>query len=157
MVHDAIYQHSSWFAKALHLARAVYSGKQLRRVWRSDLPDAYLQTRKIGAAIGSGPRYMICVTLFRTLREFRVRFSHGRVLFDSRNVQKRATKSDTSGHCLRCNGYILFSELCHNLHDLTGNTYHWGVSCAYPSVQEVSRRHFYDLVLLIRRAVPTSG
>ena len=32
---------------------------------------------------------------------FRVRFSHGRMLFDSRNVQKRATKSDTSGHCVR--------------------------------------------------------
>ena len=29
-----------------------------------------------------------------------VRFSHGRRFFDSRNVQKRATKSDTSGHCL---------------------------------------------------------
>ena len=29
-----------------------------------------------------------------------MRFSHGRVLFDSRNVQKRATKSDTLGHCL---------------------------------------------------------
>ena len=27
----------------------------------------------------------------------RTRFSHGRVLFDSRNVQKRATKSDASG------------------------------------------------------------
>ena len=30
----------------------------------------------------------------------RVRFSHVRVCFDSPNVQKRATKSDTSGHCL---------------------------------------------------------
>ena len=51
--------------------------------------------------VGSGPRYMICVTLFWT---FRVRFSYGSVLFDSRNVQKRATKSDTSGHCLVYNG-----------------------------------------------------
>ena len=32
----------------------------------------------------------------------RTRFSHGRRFFDSRNVQKRATKSDTSGHCLLC-------------------------------------------------------
>ena len=47
---------------------------------------------------------MICVTLFAHLREthghvFRTRF---RVLFFSRNAQKRATKSDTStsGHCL---------------------------------------------------------
>ena len=31
---------------------------------------------------------------------FCVRFSHGPVFSDSRNVQKRATKSDTSGHCL---------------------------------------------------------
>ena len=31
---------------------------------------------------------------------FRVRFSHVRVFSDSRNVQKRATKSETSGHCL---------------------------------------------------------
>ena len=30
----------------------------------------------------------------------RVRFSHVRVFSDTRNVQKRATKSDTSGHCL---------------------------------------------------------
>ena len=29
-----------------------------------------------------------------------VRFSHGRRFFDSRNVQKRATKSDSSGPCL---------------------------------------------------------
>ena len=42
---------------------------------------------------GSGPRYMIRVT-------FRVQFSHVREFSDSRNVQKRATKSDTSGHCL---------------------------------------------------------
>ena len=27
-------------------------------------------------------------------------FSHGRRFFELRNVQKRATKSDTSGHCL---------------------------------------------------------
>ena len=33
-------------------------------------------------------------------KKTRVRFSHGRVFFDSRNVQKCATKSDTSGHCL---------------------------------------------------------
>ena len=34
----------------------------------------------------------------------RVQFSHVRasVFSDSRNVQKRATKSDTSGHCLMC-------------------------------------------------------
>ena len=43
------------------------------------------------SGVGSGPRYMICV---------RVRFSHGSVFSDSRNVQKRATKSDTSGHCV---------------------------------------------------------
>ena len=34
------------------------------------------------------------------LHAFRVQFSHVRVFSDSRNVQKRATKSDTSGHCL---------------------------------------------------------
>ena len=39
---------------------------------------------------------------------------------------------------LQCNVYILFSDLlCHNLHDLAGNTYHWGVLCTCPSVQEV--------------------
>ena len=31
---------------------------------------------------------------------FRVQFSHVRVFSDSRNMQKRATKSGTSGHCL---------------------------------------------------------
>ena len=31
---------------------------------------------------------------------FRVQFSHVRVFSDSRNLQKRATKSDTSDHCL---------------------------------------------------------
>ena len=30
----------------------------------------------------------------------RVQFSYGSVFSDSCNVQKRATKSDTSGHCL---------------------------------------------------------
>ena len=30
-----------------------------------------------------------------------VRFSHGSVFFDSHNVQTRATKSDSSGHCQR--------------------------------------------------------
>ena len=55
--------------------------------------------------LGSGLRLMICVTLFCTLRKselhaFRVQFSHVRVFSDSRNVQKRATRSDTSGHCL---------------------------------------------------------
>ena len=44
-------------------------------------------------ALGSGPRYMICVTYF-TL------FAHGLRFFDLLNMQKRATKSDTSGHCL---------------------------------------------------------
>ena len=70
--------------------------------------------------LGSGPRYMICVTLFCTLRESKthgharfarisrailacpksVRISHVREFLDSCNMQKRATKSDTSGHCL---------------------------------------------------------
>ena len=36
-----------------------------------------------------------------------MQFSHGRVFSDSRNVQKRATKSDTSGHCLRCSAGCL--------------------------------------------------
>ena len=36
----------------------------------------------------------------RELHAKRVQFSHVRVFSDSRNVQKRATKSDTSGHCL---------------------------------------------------------
>ena len=35
------------------------------------------------------------------LRSKRVQFSHVRVISDSRNVQKRATESDTSGHCLQ--------------------------------------------------------
>ena len=38
------------------------------------------------------------ISSFRNAK--RVRFLHGRVLFDSRNAQKCATKSDTSGHCL---------------------------------------------------------
>ena len=41
--------------------------------------------------------YDLCHTF---LHAFRVQFSHVRVFSDSRNVQKRATKSDTSGHCL---------------------------------------------------------
>ena len=59
-------------------------------------PDAATADLLLDAASGS-PKYrdyyMICVTRFCTLK--RVRFSHGRVLFDS-----RTTKSDTSGHCL---------------------------------------------------------
>ena len=53
--------------------------------------------------------YDLCHTFLHVARvrntrpcENRTRFSHGRVFSDSRNlnVQKRATKSDTSGHCL---------------------------------------------------------
>ena len=47
---------------------------------------------------------MIRITLFCTLRESKnlrpcenVRFSHGSRFFDSHNIQKRATKSDTLG------------------------------------------------------------
>ena len=43
--------------------------------------------------LGSGPGPEVS-------HEKRVRTSHLRVLFDLRNVQKRATKSDTLGHCL---------------------------------------------------------
>ena len=60
--------------------------------------------------LGSDLRYMICVTPFchvptamRESRAILVRFSHGRRFFDSLNVQKRATKSNTSGHCLGSN------------------------------------------------------
>ena len=42
--------------------------------------------------------YNLCHTFLHVAK--RVRFSHGRVFSDSRNVQKQATKSDTSGHCL---------------------------------------------------------
>ena len=64
--------------------------------------------------ISSSSRCMICVTLFCT------RFLHGRWFFDSCNVQKHATKSHTSGHCLvwealasleRCSEVILRIEL----------------------------------------------
>ena len=40
-------------------------------------------------------------TNMRELHAKRVQCSHVRVFSDSRNVQKSATKSDTSGHCLR--------------------------------------------------------
>ena len=50
--------------------------------------------------VDSGPRYLICVFFFARPYENFTRFSHGRVFYDSRNVQKRATKSDTSDHCL---------------------------------------------------------
>ena len=55
---------------------------------------------------------MICVKLFlhdarvrkhtdmRVLHAKRAQFSHVRMFSGSRNVQKRATKSYTSGHCL---------------------------------------------------------
>ena len=36
----------------------------------------------------------------RVLRAILVQFSYVRIFSDSHNVQKRATKSDTSGHCL---------------------------------------------------------
>ena len=74
-------------------------------------------------ALGSGPRYMICVTLFCTLRESqntrpcenstrnacdsRIALCFGNACdfriwpcVFSRNMQKFATKSDASGHCL---------------------------------------------------------
>ena len=54
--------------------------------------------------VGSGPRYMICVTLFCTLHaseNTRICENCMQNACDSlHNVQKRATKSDTSGHCL---------------------------------------------------------
>ena len=43
-----------------------------------------------GRPVGSGPKYMIRVTLFSTLK--RVQFSHVRVFSDSRNVQKSVTR-----------------------------------------------------------------
>ena len=45
--------------------------------------------------VGSGPRYWIFVARFNTLSESnkkRVRFSHVRALFDSRNVQQGVTQ-----------------------------------------------------------------
>ena len=52
---------------------------------------------------------------------FRVRFVHILVLFDLRNVQKLATKSDTSGHCLPCNSnseaYILMKWVLNSIDD----------------------------------------
>ena len=47
-------------------------------------------------SIGSGPRYMICATLFHVLHVARVR-KHTAM---RESHAKRATKSDTSGHCL---------------------------------------------------------
>ena len=66
--------------------------------WRSRFTSQTVQTALSFVwyrPVGSGPRYKICVT-------FRVRLlvSHGSVFFESRNVQKHATESDTSGHCL---------------------------------------------------------
>ena len=73
-------------------------------IFTNSIPQALGLFRKFAHTLGSGPRYMIRVTLFCTLRESEntVEFSHVRasVFSDSRNVQKRATKSDTSGHCL---------------------------------------------------------
>ena len=79
--------------------------------------------------VGSGPRHMIRVTLFCTLCEW---FSHGRRFFDSRNVQKRATKSDTSGHCLwlspgpwpdsKCSKTV---EVARNKTPLSARDYNW--------------------------------
>ena len=55
------------------------------------------RTGRGGGAVGSGPRYMIRGTLFCTLRES----ENTRTCENcTRFVQKRATKSDTSGHCL---------------------------------------------------------
>ena len=53
-------------------------------------------------------RFLICVARFCTMCELKKlrpcenssRFSQSYRFFDSCNVQKRATKSDTSGHCL---------------------------------------------------------
>ena len=48
--------------------------------------------------------YDLCHTFLHIVlvrkHTFSVQFSHGRVFSDSHNVQKRLTKSDTSGHCL---------------------------------------------------------
>ena len=53
-----------------------------------------------------------------------VRFSHGSRFFDLRNVQKRATKSDTSGHCLLLrfqSNSTAFSDHCAlNLETMSG-------------------------------------
>ena len=63
--------------------------------------------------------YDLCHTFLHVARvtkpnlrpsENRVLFSHGRGFFDSRNVQKCATKSDTSGHCLACSNKLVFGR-----------------------------------------------
>ena len=91
MVHDAIYQHTSWFANAIYPARAVCTRKQICWVW--------LFTR--------------CIPI-----------------------------KDWHWH-----GYILFSDLRHNLHDLAGNTYHWGVSWA--SWHILLYKRFLDDIFMI--------
>ena len=63
----------------------------------------YSQHLPFALALGSGPRYMICVTLFCTLRESENTWTcenRKRFACDSRKVQNSATKSDTSGLCL---------------------------------------------------------
>ena len=56
---------------------------------------------RISWHLGSGPRYTICVTLFCTLRESKnLRPRENRTRFSKTITQKRATNSDTSGHCL---------------------------------------------------------
>ena len=42
--------------------------------------------------------YDLCYTFLHVHAQRQI--WHGRRFFDSRNVQKRGTKSDTSGHCL---------------------------------------------------------
>ena len=96
---------------------------QLAIEWSTRKRQLSFQIQLLKFAIGSGPRYMNCVTLFCKLHEsenswtyencmcfscnshmsvFCVQFLHVSVFSDSRNVQKLATKSDTLGHCLVC-------------------------------------------------------
>ena len=61
-----------------------------------------MRQSKHGARIARVSRAIPSRVLFSHVRVFlnRVRFSHVRMFFDWSNVQKRATKSDTLGHCL---------------------------------------------------------
>ena len=67
------------------------------------------------------------------------RFSHGRRFFDSRNVQKRATKSDTSGHCLkRTNAQHI--ELNHHVVYFLLVVFEANKKLSCPDLQEAQRR-----------------
>ena len=87
------YREANILHRWSNILRNFYGNKHaaVGRRTRAEAPPNMHDPAQTQGNLGSGQRYMICVTLFCTLElhGFRVQFSHVRVFSDSSNVQKR--------------------------------------------------------------------